>query len=252
MYTKSYDFYSDFEKLGIKPGDTILMHSSMKSLQTDMKPEEFLQLLCDYLGEKGTLLLPTLSFDFVNKNGSRVFIANETPCGIGLLPNVFFKMDGVVRSLHPTHSCAAKGYRAKEMTERHILDDTPVGPNSPFRILEEVGGKILMLGDVNNHNTYMHGMEEIAGAPYCLTKDKYEFKLIDADGKETVKEYYMHDFREAPVQAYYRAEALMPEGSVRRGKIAAANCTLLDVLSVKEAALKKFKEDIWYFVERKV
>ena len=53
-----YDFSKDFEALGILPGDTVLMHSSMKALGTDETPQSFLFALCDYLGEKGTLLLP--------------------------------------------------------------------------------------------------------------------------------------------------------------------------------------------------
>ena len=37
-----YDFGKDFEALGILPGDTVLMHSSMKALGTDETPESFL------------------------------------------------------------------------------------------------------------------------------------------------------------------------------------------------------------------
>lgn len=243
-----YDFFSDFENLGIKKGDTVLMHSSMKALKTDISPQEFLQILCDYLGDRGTLVLPTLSYDFVTKENN-VFILNETPACIGLLPNVFLKMDGVIRSLHPTHSCAARGFKADEITRDHYLDNTPVGPNSPFMKLANMGGKILMLGDVNNHNTFMHGIEEIAGVPYCLTNDKYEFILFDKYGKKTVVNQYRHDFKNIG-QAYERVVDLLPKTGVSFGKIGAANCTLMDAKAVKETALKKFKEDIFYFVNK--
>ena len=182
-----YSFSADFERLGLLPGDTVLMHSSMKSLQTDETPETFLRALTDYLGERGTLLLPTLSYETVRPK-TPFFSARETPACIGLLPNVFRKMDGVIRSLHPTHSCAAKGYLAKELTYRHILDETPVGANSPFRLLPAVDGKILMLGPVNDHNTFMHGMEEIAHAPYCLRSERTHYTVIDYDGNRIEKE----------------------------------------------------------------
>lgn len=243
-----YDFLNDFEKLGIKKGDTVLMHSSMKALKTDMAPEVFLQLLCDYLGDKGTLVLPTLSYDYVTIENP-VFSINDTPACIGLLPNVFLKMNGVIRSMHPTHSCAAKGYRAEELTRDHYLDITPVGPNSPFIKLADIGGKILMLGDVNNHNTFMHGMEEIAGAPYCLTKDKYEFILTDKDGNKSNVRQYRHYFKGIG-QAYSRVVDLLSENAVSFGKIGEANCTLMDADAVRVAALNKMKEDIFYFVNK--
>lgn len=244
-----HDFIKDFEKLGIKKGDTVLMHSSMKSLKTDMKPEEFLSLLCDYLGDTGTLVLPTLSYDYVTIENP-VFNINETPACIGLLPNIFLKMNGVIRSMHPTHSCSAKGYNAEKLTREHYLDITPVGPNSPFIKLADIGGKILMLGEVNNHNTFMHGMEEVAGAPYCLTPEKYEFTLIDKNGNETKVNQYRHNFKGIE-QAYYRVVDLLPQNAVSFGKIGEAKCTLMDASVVRETALSKMKEDIFYFVNKK-
>ena len=44
--------------LGIKKGDVILMHYSMKALKTTTSPEEFLSLLLDYLGEINWDLYP--------------------------------------------------------------------------------------------------------------------------------------------------------------------------------------------------
>lgn len=243
--------FSDFERLGVRPGDIILMHSSMKSLQTDMKPEEFLLTLCNYLGPRGTLVLPTLSYSTVTRENN-VFHAKETPACIGLLPNVFRKLEGSVRSIHPTHSCAARGYLARELTEMHILDDTPVGPNSPFRLLADNGGKILMLGPVNASNTFMHGMEEIAGVPYCLTPEKHPFLLIDADGNEHRKSYYLHNLRQFVArQCYFRVEALLPRDAISRGNILAAPSTLMDAATLRQIAVPKMKEETWYFVDRK-
>lgn len=242
--------FSNFCQLGIRPGDTVLMHSSMKALQTAMSPEQFLQALCDYLGPEGTLVLPTLSFTTVTRTNN-VFIAGETPACIGLLPNVFLKMDGTVRSLNPTHSCAARGFRAEALTSPHILDETPVGPNSPFRLLADIGGKILMLGPVNVHNTFMHGMEEIAGAPYCLTKERFPFILVDAKGHTIHKEYFLHNFQEVQRQCYDRTEALLPSSAIHRGNILAAASTLMDAAVLREVAVAKMKEDPWYFVDKK-
>ena len=245
-----YDFYSDFERLGIRKGDTVLMHSSMKALGTSRTPETFLTALCEYLGERGTLVLPTLSYDFVHANGN-VFSLKETPACIGLLPNVFMQLEGAVRSMHPTHSCTAKGYLAKELTHRHEKDVTPVGENSPFRLLPQVDGKILMLGEVNDHNTFMHGMEEIAKAPYCLAKETRLYTLIDANGEKIQKEMYPHWFQTVARQCYSRAEVLLPTDKISRGKVCAANCTLLDAAALQAVAVPKMQEEPYYFVDLK-
>ncbi len=245
-----YIFAADFKKLGIQPGDTVLMHSSMKALGTDATPAEFLQSLIDYLGEDGTLLLPALSYSTVGEK-SPLFSVKDTPACIGLLPNVFLGMQGVIRSIHPTHSCAARGKHAKEMTEKHVLDKTPVGENSPFRLLTEFSGKILMVGDINDHCTFMHGMEEIAGAPYCLNKQTTHYVLKDYNGTETEAYLYGHDFSTVAAQKYSRFENLLSCPDIKKGKICKADCTLISAEALQKAAVEKMKENPFYFVDLK-
>ena len=245
-----YDFAPDFAALGIRPGDVLLMHSSMKALGTDTVPEAFLDALQAWLGPEGTLLLPALTYESVRPETPLFQIAATEPC-IGLLPRVFRTLPGVTRSMHPTHSCCARGRLARALTERHVLDKTPVGPNSPFRLLADVGGKILMLGDINDHCTFMHGMEEIAGAPYCLNPAPTRYVLEDWDGSRREAWLYGHDFHEVAAQRYGRFENLLTAPDLRRGKICRANCTLIDAAALREAAVAKLRADPWYFVDRK-
>ena len=245
-----YDFSPDFAALGIQPGDALLMHSSMKALGTDATPEAFLEGLQAYLGPEGTLLLPALTYESVTPERPLFRIAATEPC-VGLLPRVFRRLPGVRRSLHPTHSCCARGRLAEALTSRHALDTTPVGPNSPFRLLADAGGKILMVGDINDHCTFMHGMEEIAGAPYCLNKAPTRYVLEDWDGSRREAYLYGHDFSQVAAQRYGRFENLLAAPDLRRGKICRANCTLIDAAALREAAVPKPREDPWYFVERR-
>ena len=245
-----YDFAADFAALGIRPGDALLMHSSMKALGTDAAPEAFLDALQDYLGDRGTLLLPALTYESVTPEQPLFRIAHTEPC-IGLLPRVFRRMPGVTRSMHPTHSCCARGRLAEALTGRHRLDRTPVGPNSPFRLLADAGGKILMVGDIDDHCTFMHGMEEIAGAPYCLRKTPTRYVLEDWDGSRREACLYGHDFSQVAGQRYGRFKNLLSEPDLRRGRICQANCALIDAAALRRAAVPKIREDPWYFVDRK-
>ena len=98
---------ADMKALGIKEGETILVHASMKALGTKETPETVLDTLQAALGDDGTLLLPALTYENVTPEHP-VFDADKTvPC-IGLLPRTFWKMPGVVRSVHPTHSVCAR------------------------------------------------------------------------------------------------------------------------------------------------
>lgn len=239
-----YDFHKQLEALGIFPGDTVLMHSSMKAIQTDMTPEAFLQMLIDYLGAEGTLLLPALSYHIFGEGRPYRFDSKETPACIGLLPETFRKMPGVVRSQHPTHSVCAIGAKAEMLTGKHGQDVTPVGPNSPFRLLPEVGGKILMLGNVLKCCTFMHGMEEIAGAPYCLLPETEEY-IVDGE----TKSLYGHNFAGIE-QRYDRIANVLRAPALRTGKIGAADCHLIDAKALQTAATMMMAEDPYWFVDK--
>ena len=163
----------DLYALGLKSGDTLMMHSSYKSLGgIEGGAETIFSVLFEILGQEGTLVLPAFSYDLVTEENS-CFDLQKTPVCVGYLPEYFrTRVPGVIRSMHATHSCCVKGKRAEELTVDHELDLTPVGENSPLARLPKVGGKILILGSHPDHNTILHGVEEVAGGPYIFRDDK--------------------------------------------------------------------------------
>ena len=56
---------ADMKALGLKEGETVLVHASMKALGTKETPETVLDTLQKALGENGTLLLPALTYENV-------------------------------------------------------------------------------------------------------------------------------------------------------------------------------------------
>jgi len=240
------DIQKQLSNLEVNPGDVILVHSSMKALGTDKTPYEFLKLFQNYLTDKGTLLLPALTYDSVTTDKPVFSIKKSVPC-VGILPKTFMEMDGVWRSMHPTHSVFACGYYAEEITNRHIGDNTPVGPNSPFMLLPEYNGKILFIGDILDSCTFMHGLEEIVNAPYTLNKKQTEYTLEDENGKAIKKKYFTHDFK-GWEQEYTRISKILTPPYIKTGKIINANCTVINAAKLKTAAIERFKDDIYYFV----
>jgi len=232
--------------LGIVPGDVVLIHSSMKALKTDQTPEVFLKELMSVLTCESTLLMPALTYDTVTPDQPFFSATDSEPC-VGILPRTFAKMDGVERSLHPTHSVCAWGAKAELLTRDHILDDTPVGPHSPFMLLAKSGGKILFIGDILHACTLMHGIEEIVNAPYVMNTEKTLFTLKDTAGKVHIKEYYTHDFK-GWEQEYTRIADILDYPDIQAGTLYAAPCFLLDAGTLISAATVCFKKDIYAFV----
>lgn len=238
----------DLKKLGVNDGDVIMMHTSIKGLHMpDITPKDIFDGLNIALGESGTLLVPALSYISVTLQNPKFDVKNTESC-IGAFPEYFRKNVAQVRSLHPTHSVCAYGRLAKEMTKEHIKDNTPVGENSPFRLLCKENGKILMLGCTLLTNTFMHGVEEYANASYPLAKDPVTYTLIDKNNDSINKEYYPHSFG-ALVQRYDRIENILSGDEIKCGDVLGGKAYLIDSVALLKKATEKIHEDDRYFVD---
>ncbi len=244
----------DLYNLGIRPGDTILMHSSFKSLGgIEDGAKGFFDAFIELLGAEGTLILPALSFESVTRENPE-FDLNTTPSCVGYLSEFFrTEVPGVIRSMHATHSCCAFGKLAFDITKDHEKDITPVGKNSPFSKLPEFCGKILMLGCGTSCNTSMHGVEETAEPPYCIDRENpIEYILRNGDFSLTLKSY-RHDFHDTNGdhigQRYDRIVDLLDDTEVCHGYVLSAECYLFDAKAVWETGHRKLLENPLYFVD---
>ena len=240
------DLVKDLLALGVKPGNTLMVHSSLKSLGADSGgASAVVDGLLAALGETGTLLMPALSYATVNAQNP-VFDVRNTPVCTGELGEYFRTRPGTMRSVHPTHSVCGVGRRAEEILSHHLHDTTPVGENSPFSRLPKVGAQILFIGCGLGPNTTMHGVEEKVTPPY-LFGDPLEYAVTLADGSQTSMTVKQHNFK-GWEQHYERLEGLMPRG-MRRGKLLEADCYLLEAPEMWFAALTKLRQDPLFFVD---
>lgn len=107
MHTKQ-DLKNMIIEMGIEPTDTVFIHSSMKAIGevlggADTVVDAFMEYLKD-----GLLILPTHTWRSMSEVHN-VYDPIKEPSCVGILTNLFMKREGVVRSLHPTHSVAAYG-----------------------------------------------------------------------------------------------------------------------------------------------
>lgn len=244
---------ADLRALGVRPGGTMLMHSSYRSLGgVEDGAAGFFRALIDLLGD-GTLVLPALSYRDVRPDQLR-FDALQTPSCVGYLPEFFrTQVPGVRRSLHPTHSCCVLGRGAAALIAGHELDETPVGAHSPFARLPELGGWILMLGCSADRNTSMHGVEETAEPPYLLDRSaRIPYVLRAPDGREIPRPSIPHNFRwqgKFCAQRYARVLEMLPPQALRRGRVLDADCVLMRADAVWAAGRRALERDPFCFVD---
>ena len=236
---------ADLRDLGILPGDTVLAHSSFKSLgHVPGGIETVIQGFFHAIGTDGTLLMPALSYGL---RPPEIFNSRLTPVNVGAIPEYFRTREGTRRSVHPTHSVCAVGKHTHELLDDHRLDCTPCGVHSPFRKLAETNGKIVMLGCGLKPNTTMHTLEEYVEPPY-LYGQSCVFTITDQQGNTSQKEYRTHGFN-GYVQRYDKVMQLDSISFMCRGHVLQATTFVLDAPGLKRVVLRKLKEDPCFFVD---
>lgn len=165
--------------LGVRPGDSVLTHSSYKAVAGDEGveggPAGVVQGLVEAVGPEGCALFPAHAWlGAGTKSPPQVDMATTEPRAVGAIPIAAFHRGGGVRSCHPTHSLVAIGGLATWMTEAHHEEQAGIcGRESPYeRLTRPPSGRgwILLLGVDHERNTSLHMLEELVQVPRTITK----------------------------------------------------------------------------------
>ncbi|KAF4336917.1 aminoglycoside N [Fusarium beomiforme] len=242
---------SDLQNLGLKPGDTVLVHCSLKSIGwINGGAEAFTQALLDVLTPEGTLVVPTHTSsnsdpsNWINppvpeewwqtiRDTRPAFDPQTTRTEMmGVLAETVRAWPGAVRSMHPQTSFAAIGPKASSITEGHALDSM-LGEKSPLARLEELNAKVLLLGVGFNRCTCFHLAEYRVNSPKADTSF-----AISVDGVRkwaTVSDVSVNeeDFLEL-------GKDFAKETRVTKGQIGAAECHLFSLSQAVKYAEKWF------------
>ena len=245
MYTKN-QLTAQLRDMGIDPRGTLLVHSSMKAIgPVAGGADTVLDALCEYMGE-GLLVLPTHTWRQMGP-AYAVFDAKNEPACIGLLPNLFLRREGVIRSLHPTHSVAAVGRDAAAYTAGEENTRTPCPRNGCWGRLYDRRASILFLGCTLKSNTFLHGVEEWNETPNRLAKEPQIFTVIAPDGRRfTVPQYRHHTENPQvdPSEHYDKMEPLfLRRGAIRYGAFGDARCILGDAVKMADITGRRLRQD---------
>ena len=164
MLTKR-DILTMLRRADIEPGDAVAVHSSLRRVgKVDGGADAIIDALLEAVGPDGHIAMPTMSYAHI---GEGVYDRATTPSVTGTLTEIFRQRSGAVRSEHPTHSITVMGPRAAEFAADHLTVEC-VGIGSPLDKLAQAGGKVLLMGVSQVHNTTVHVGEAHAGVRKAL------------------------------------------------------------------------------------
>lgn len=180
---------------GLGPGDRVVVASSFGNLNADYSPKDVVELLMKIVTEEGGLMMPyypPTNSTIWAKDGN-VFDMNETKSGMGVITNVFSKMPGVVKSVHPTKAVCVWGKDADSIVNGHETSTTPYYWDSPYGKYLKLGSKSMGLGLKNI--PMIHAMEDVLSDPsdFYYQKEKFHLKVVKKDGSGIIVDTLIHD-----------------------------------------------------------
>ena len=230
------ELIEQIKNMGIKPSDTVIIHSSMKSIgDVEGGADTVIDAFKDYLAEEGLLLIPALTYKETRK--TLLFdIENTVPC-IGIIPTLAIKRKDGIRSINPTHSIMAFGKKAEEYVagEENLISPTAKG--GCFDRLADVNAKILLIRVGQERNTFIHAIDEINNL-HRVSNKVYQIKTKLKDGSiiDTPHHPLNHTKEDLSVSHHFPKfeRILFQKGAIKYNTFGDAKVQVCDAKRMKE------------------
>jgi aminoglycoside 3-N-acetyltransferase len=242
---------SAFRDLGVQPGDTLLCHSSYKSLgEVDGGPQTVIDALLAALGVDGTLIMPTFNFDF---NKGAPWDVRSTPSKMGILTEFARKDPRAKRVFHPFYSFAVIGKHAEMLGS--LRYKSAYERDSVFGKLRDLDGKIMVIGlSYNDSMTFFHHIEQMEGVDYRFLK-QFTGQVTDENGNTYTDTFEMlvRDLDQGVRTMVDPMGALMEKaGVIKCDKIGNADVKLMRANEVYAFTAREMKRDphLLYYIKK--
>ncbi len=235
----------DLRALPWQGAPLVALHSSLSSIgQVEGGATTVVEALLSVLGKSGTLMVPVFTYSFSSIGNRPPFDYEKSPSLVGAIAEAVRLHPLAIRSFHPTHSVAAIGPRAVDLTKAH-LSSSPLGVGSPFHRLAQWGGDIMLLGCDHRSNSLLHVAEVLAGVAYVdvpFSKgQKFETARIVRGGRDLVE----MKLYQAPgcSRGFEKAkEVLERAGAIRTGRVGQAEVQLFSASEALDAIARALKK----------
>ncbi len=245
---------ADLRTLGVEPGATVLVHSSLSALGWVCGgPVAVIQSLLDVLTPAGTLVMPAHTSGLTEpaawqnppipsawwqtvRDAMPAFDPRLMPStGMGRIAELFRTWPGSLRSFHPAVSFSALGPQAAIITSGHTLD-FGLGEGSPLARIYDLDGFVLLLGVGHANNTSFHLAEYRAGGAKQITQGA----PIEYEGVRVWKTYRDVDWNDEPFSEI--GAAFDETGQTKIGKVGSAETHLFPQRAAVDFATRWLRE----------
>jgi aminoglycoside 3-N-acetyltransferase len=149
------EFRTALEQVGVKRGSIVMVHAGLSRFgYVQGGPAMIVDTLRDVLGPDGTLVMATHSNNVL---GVAPYNPQTSPSNVGAVTEYFRRLPGVVRSPHPTHSVAAIGPAAVELTRTHRPSLVPLSRKGFWGRLYDMNGNVLLLCPIHSSTIFHAG-----------------------------------------------------------------------------------------------
>ncbi len=229
---------NEYEKIvsqfNLQKGDSIWLSSELIKLALILKKKqikfdgnELISAFQNSVGEEGTILIPTFSFDFSNKKYYDILHTKGTT---GALGNLALHRDDFKRTKHPMHSFMVWGKDKRLLTS--MDNKNSFGLDSPFGYCIGNHVKQVILGtDYVHAVTFIHYAEATCNVPYRFAKS-FTGEYVTENGEIEIRtyDYVARKLEIQPEEAFNRmGNILETEGISKKIDIYGLESYLVDL-----------------------
>lgn len=224
--------------LGVTEGGVLLVHTRFSAVRpVDGGPAGLIRALREAVGTQGTLVMPSWTDDDDAIFDAATSRANRD---LGVVPDTFWRMPGVVRGAHP-FAFAAAGPLAQEI----VGGPMPLPPHTYDSAVGRVhahDGQVLLLGVGHDANTTLHVAEVMAGVPYGIP----HHITVLREGSAVRIDYLENDHC---CQRFTLADAWLRDLTLQReGVVGHAHARLMRSPDLVRVTVERLRENILLFL----
>jgi len=253
----------DLRGLGVKPGDTLMPHVSLRAIgPLDGGPATLLDALGQAVGDAGTLIMilgADIEHDWVNEHPEterEALLSGATPFDpatapifgeVGYFAEVFRRTAGTRVTDNPSGRFGARGCLAEQLLRDAPWDDY-YGPGSPLERLCDCGGKVVRLGANPDTTTVLHYAEYLADVPNKRRVRRHY--LCHGAGDPVVRPVECLDDNDGIVpfagEDYFALilREYLSRGQVKRGQVGHAQAELIEAKDLVAFGTKWMTENL--------
>ncbi|PIR13672.1 aminoglycoside N(3)-acetyltransferase [Candidatus Falkowbacteria bacterium CG11_big_fil_rev_8_21_14_0_20_39_10] len=244
-------------KLGLKKGDTVLVHSDISRIgmiRGCKSKEEYLEILFNIflkvIGKKGTLVVPAFFYEYgrwqTPYDTKRSPVSNQ----LGVFSQYVAGLPQAARSPNPIAALAAVGPKAKYICCGGA--GSAYGTDSPWDNLMKCNAKMIFFGIDLSAMTFGHYVEHMVGVPHVYNKI---FTAPVSEKGKKIKLLIHAQVRYLKFGIEYEAEdntRKLEKGKVvKKVKIGEGVIRCLSCHQTFEFLKEKLKNNPYYFLKKK-